>query len=88
VTLSRRQKRPRADQDGLAEPARAYQVIEHERKLRCRDNLLLVANKDFSKALDVYKAAESVFMAQAKQDKQQRLGAAVALPVRYLVKAF
>jgi hypothetical protein len=62
------QKRPRPA-DGRTEQPPAPKAADRERKLRCRDNLLLVANKDFSKALEVYDAAQKAFLAQSAEEK-------------------
>lgn len=50
------------------------------RKLRCRENLLLVANKDFSKAIGIWKASEKVF--NAKLAAKAKAGAAAPSKVR------
>ena len=63
-------KRPRHGSSALDASTSGSKASQHERRLRCRDNLLLVANKDFSKVLDVYKNAEKSYIKRATQDKQ------------------
>lgn len=58
-------KRPRGS--AVASAGGGFDLMKHERKLRCRDNLFLVANKDFSKLDAVYKRAEAAFMAEYKK---------------------
>jgi hypothetical protein len=56
------------DADGIS-AASASGTSDHVRKLRCRENLLLVANKDFTKAIGIWKASEKEFNARLAKEK-------------------
>lgn len=55
-----------------------FELSKHERKLRCRDNLFLVANKDFSRLDAVYKRAEAAFLVECKRFEGKGSGGAAA----------
>jgi hypothetical protein len=60
----------------------AFSLADHERRLRCRDNLQIVPGKDFSKALEIYKVAEQAYMALQKAEKQQHAQVLVSLLIQ------